>query len=100
MFGVIIGHDPLLEFGWRLDVVIVLVVEVGDAILDRFADIDGLLREHELRLEDIDALLDDRLAPVEPPLLGCRMQREDGYDGARYELLSVAEMKESVTIAT
>lgn len=93
VIGVIIGHDPLLQFGGRLDVAVVLVVEVGDAILDRSADIDGLLREFELRLEDVGALLDDRLAPVEPSLLGCWVQREDGIVGACYELLSVAEMK-------
>ena len=59
MVGVILGHDFLLEFGGSLDARVVLVVEVRDAFLDCFADIDGLLREFELRLEDVDALLDD-----------------------------------------
>ena len=59
MVGVILGHDFLLEFGGSLDARVVPVVEVGDTILDRFAGIDGLLRELELRLEDVDALLDD-----------------------------------------
>ena len=78
MVGVILGHDLLLEFGGCLDARVVLVVEVRDAFLDRFADIDGLLGELELRLQDIDALLDDRLAAEESSLLGCRMRGQDG----------------------
>ena len=99
MFGVILGHDFLLEFGGCLAARVVLVVEVRDAFLDCFADIDGLLREFELRLQDVDALLDDRLPAEDPSLLGCRVRGQDRLSGTVQELLAVAELIDDVTVA-
>ena len=99
MVGVILGHDFLLEFGGCLAARVVLVVEVRDAFLDCFADIDGLLREFELRLQDVDALLDDRLPAEDPSLLGCGVRGQDRLSGTVQELLAVAELIECASIA-